>query len=335
MLLSVNSKTLISEKIPGKRLFDFGIDERKLQDVLFRSLDRLFPDDELILLMQSQYWREEPDLMAIDKEGKLYIFELKAWESNSENLLQVMRYGQIFGGSTYNDLNSMYRKRADNNQTLSQAHKIKFGVDLPESNFNNKQVFIVMTNGLDYKTREAIQYWKFCGLDVRPWVYRIYNGNSNDEMLLELSAYRVEDNPYEDFAEGYYILNTNFSNDPQDHHDMLQHKKAAAYYDPWKYNIARLKKGDVVFLYQSGVGIVAIGDADGKLLKTAHQGNPSHQDEEYYMKLNNFKLVNPPITASEIKKLNGVNYVFMRTMFGIDSENGKNLRKYILEKLSG
>jgi hypothetical protein len=30
----------------------------------FRALDRLFPDDELILLMQSSHWQEEPDLMA-------------------------------------------------------------------------------------------------------------------------------------------------------------------------------------------------------------------------------------------------------------------------------
>ncbi len=57
-----------------------GLDERALQTILFRTLDRLFLDDELILLMQSRSWQEEPDLMAIDKNGFFYIFELKAWE---------------------------------------------------------------------------------------------------------------------------------------------------------------------------------------------------------------------------------------------------------------
>jgi hypothetical protein len=33
--------------------------------------------------MQSRRWREEPDLMAIDKNGSLFIFELKAWEPES------------------------------------------------------------------------------------------------------------------------------------------------------------------------------------------------------------------------------------------------------------
>ena len=74
MLLNINTKTRYAEKRRTERLQSFGLDERVLQDILFRSLDRLFPDDELILLMQSRRWQEEPDLMAVDKWGKtLYL----------------------------------------------------------------------------------------------------------------------------------------------------------------------------------------------------------------------------------------------------------------------
>ena len=284
--------------------------------------------------MQSQRWREEPDLMAVDKSGNLFIFELKACESISENLLQVLRYGQIYGASKYAELDAWFKKRTDNEQSLIAAHTAKFGEKLSESEFNRGQVFIVMTNGLDYKTREAIQYWRSTGLDIRPWVYRVYKGNSDDELLLEISAFRVIDNPYEDLAEGYFILNTNISNDEGDHNDMLTNRKAAAYFDPWKYKIERLGRGDVVFLYQSGVGIVAVGEANGKLDKAAYHGNLEHADEEYFMGLNNFQCVDPPITASEIKKLTGVNYVFMSTMFGIDAESGKIIRRFISENRS-
>jgi hypothetical protein len=88
-----------------------------------------------------------------------------------------------------------------------------------------------MTNGLDYRTREAIRYWKSAGLDVRPWVYRVYQGGA-DEMLLEIAAYRVTDNPYEDLAEGYYILNTNFRNSVDDHNDMLNNAKGRSIFRP-------------------------------------------------------------------------------------------------------
>lgn len=333
MLLSINTKTHYAEKKRTHRLQFFGLDERRLQDILFKSLDKLFPDDELLLLMQSRYWQEEPDLMAVDRSGKLYIFELKAWESQTTNLLQVLRYGQIYGSSKYSDLDAWYKKTTSTSQTLKTSHAAKFEVDLPADKFNHSQVFIVITNGLDYRTRQAIQYWRSCGLDVRPWVYRVYPGQP-DEMLLEMIAFRVEDNPYEDLAEGYYILNTNISSSQEDHDAMLKNRKAAAYFDPWKFKIERLAKGDVIFLYQSRSGIVALGEADGKLLKLPYHGQPENPDEEYSMKLLKFQTVAPPLTAAEIKKITEVNYVFMGVMFGLDTESGKAIRKAIHDRTS-
>jgi len=330
MLLSIDRNTRLTHKKTGARLQTFGLDERDLQDILFKSLDRLFPDDELILLMQSRQGPEEPDLMAIDKNGQLFIFELKAWESHPSNLLQVLRYAQLYGPSKYADLDAWYKKATDPSQSLKVAHAAKFVTDLDEGAFNKKQVFVVMTNGLDYRTREAIQYWRSCGLDIRPWVYRLYDGTPN-EILLEMSAFRVDDNPYEDIAEGYYILNTNISNDQTDHDDMLANHKAAAYFDPWKYKIERLAKGDVVYLYQSKVGIVAVGKADGKLVKVPYQGNSAHPDEEYYMKLLDFRKVDPPMTAADVKRVTNVDYVFMQTMFGLDATGGKDIRKFMVD----
>jgi hypothetical protein len=284
--------------------------------------------------MQSQRWREEPDLMAVDKNGNLYIFELKAWESVPENLLQVLRYGQLYGAAKYQELDGLFRKRAGSANSLADHFGAKFGGSLAEDRYNQKQIFIVMTNGVDYKTREAVQYWRSCGLEIRPWVYRVYEAASNKEFLLEISPFRVDDNPYEDIAEGYFILNTNFSNHEDDHEEMLSHQKAAAYFDPWKYKIEQLGRGDVVFLYQSGVGIVAFGEADGKLAKAAYHGNPDHHDEEYFMRLRNFERLQIPISAAEIKKLCEVNYVFMGTMFGIAAESGKILRRAIVQRKS-
>lgn len=332
MLLNINTKNRYAEKCRTERLQSFGFDEQALQRILFKSLDRLFPDDELILLMQSRKWQEEPDLMAVDKEGNLFIFELKAWESQSQNLLQVLRYGQIYGGMQYPELDNWFKKATDQTQSLKVAHKARFGVELSEGDFNRKQVFVVMTNGLDYRTREAARYWRSSGLDVRPWVYRVYAGGV-DKILLEMSPFRVLDNPYEDIAEGYFILNTNVNNTQQDHDDMLSNGKAAAYFDPWKFKIERLAKGDVVFLYQSGIGIVAFGEADGKVVKKSYQGNPKCADEEYFTKLLNFQRVSPPLKAADIKAITGTNHVFMQTMFSLDADSGKKIKQHIQKSL--
>ncbi len=148
-------------------------------------------------------------------------------------------------------------------------------------------------------------------------------------MLLEISTFSSADNPYEDISEGYYILNTNFRNDEDDHKSMLKEKIAAAYFSPWKHKIENISKGDVVFLYQSGVGIVAVGKASGKLKMRNYHADPKHIDEEYYIKLNQFHVLEKPLSASEIKGVTDINHRFMSTMFGVDADNGKKLYKEV------
>ena len=230
MLLRVNRETKTAERMRGVQLSEFGLDERALQSILFGSLDRLIGDDELLMLQQSRAWQEEPDLLALDREGRLFIFEIKVWEAHSENLLQVLRYGQKFGGHRHEDLERIWR-RDHRDESLLEAHKAKFGSSLTPEAFNQRQVFVVLTNGLDFRTREAVRYWRSSGLDVRPWVYRAYRGEA-DQLLLEISPFRVADDPYEDIAQGFYIVNTNLRNDPQDDKAMLAERNVAAYYAP-------------------------------------------------------------------------------------------------------
>jgi hypothetical protein len=167
--------------------------------------------------------------------------------------------------------------------------------------------------------------------DLPPSAVSVYAGQP-EEMLLEISAFRVGGNPYEDLSGGYYILNTNIRNDEDDHKDMLANGKAAAYFDPWKFKIERLKKGDVIFLYQSGVGIVAVGEADGKLQKRSYHENSEHKDEEYFMKLRHFEPIAPPLKAAEIKRITKIDHRFMSVMFGLDADSGKKLRQYIHDR---
>lgn len=147
----------------------------------------------------------------------------------------------------------------------------------------------------------------------------------DNQILLDFETYRKTPNPYEDIDEGYYILNTNIQGGEEDEFDMLNNHKAAAYFEPWKYKIEQIKKGDRVFLYRSGVGIIAKGIGSGEIDKLPYQGQEKWTNEEYSTKLTKFKKLSTPIRASEIKKIAGVNYVFMQTMFSIDKETGEKL----------
>jgi len=237
MIFILNKSDHNIRRVQRSRLFDIGWKEENLQRLLFKNLEKVLQDEELLLLMQSRKWQEEPDLMAVDSNGDLYIFELKAWESHEYNLLQALRYGQIYGQYSYESLNDLFLKFFPESPGLLKALNNKFGTSLTADRINNKQHFIVITNGLDFKTRQAILYWSEKGIEIRSWVYRLYN-LSEDNILLEFDTFRIREDPYEDIEQGYYVLNTNYANNPECDKDMIDNKKAAAYLDPWKRNMA-------------------------------------------------------------------------------------------------
>lgn len=128
-------------------------------------------------------------------------------------------------------------------------------------------------------------------------------------------------------AAGFHMLNTNRRHSSDDHDQMLSEGEAAAFYHPWKLNIDRIQKGDVVFLYENGKGIVAYGYGTGLTEQRDHNGD---QDECHYQRLKDFEILPKPISAAEIKKTVGKNVVFLRTMSALP--DGQNLLDLIQKR---
>ena len=109
----------------------------------------------------------------------------------------------------------------------------------------------------------------------------------------------------------YFLLNTNKVNDIDDHDFMLKNQVAAAFEDGYKEKIAKFKKGDWVFLYVSGHGIIAFGQASGRLEKAPHYGR---EDKTYYQRLEGFTRLSKAIKASEIKRILNRSFPFAQTL---------------------
>jgi hypothetical protein len=146
-------------------------------------------------------------------------------------------------------------------------------------------------------------------------------GLSKQEALLALlqegiSQARTELNkPVQgDSEHSFHILNTNRGNNDNDHEMMLSEGIAAAFCNPWKENIKRIKVGDWVFLYENQRGIVAYGQGTGNVLSRDYDGVP---EDCYYQKLEGFTTLSQPLSAKEIKQVLGRNQIFLRTMSGM------------------
>lgn len=132
------------------------------------------------------------------------------------------------------------------------------------------------------------------------------------EAGIEVAALELEKE--EDLYANFHVLNTNRRHNENDQNQMLSLGIAAAFYDPWKYNIDRIKKGDVVFLYENGIGIVAYGKGSGI---TKKKDRYEDKDECHYQELTDFIVLQKPLSAAKIKEILGRNVVFLRTMAGM------------------
>jgi len=311
--------------VKQSKLEDFDWKEKDLENIIADNIEDFINSEELMTIFTERQGQEEPDIMALDKNGDLYILELKREKSKEENLLQVLRYGQLFGNSDYTALNALYKKytKGSEEQTeLIEAHQRNFNRDTPleKEKFNTRQHFLIVTNGIDAKTKRAIEYWRKTGLNIDAITYYVYQiGN---EQFIEFTNYSKDKTKLK-YENRYYIINTDITNNEKHHNDMIDNHKAAAYNDGYKEKIKKLQKGDTVFLYQSKKGIVGYGIADGNVNMVDEDGKKEY---EYNMNLNDFiNISNNPISAKEMKEIGNHVFVLLQTMLSVPEKAGEKL----------
>ena len=327
------------KKLSEVSLAKSGLHEKDLEILIANRIEELVRTDQLMVIMRERSRQEEPDILAVDEHGTLFIFELKRWEGRSENILQVLRYGQKFGRYEYERLNWYYQSYSRTRQpevTLKEAHKDFFGLSecLEKTRFNRRQQFVVVTNGLDYDTWDAIAYWKTKGLRISPLIYRLYL--LSDKLYIDFDPYGPVPDAPKDPEGGLYVVNTNRTYDRDAYKEMVSGRKGAAYYDR-KYSIQNIGAGDIVCLYHVGVGVIGIGKA-----MTEYRTKDIDSDEkaEYYIPIDFEHLVDitkenwteAAVHAWEINKRFGTSHRFRQTVFKLPSEFAEFIRAEFRKK---
>lgn len=318
-----------------------GWNEKDLENIIAKNIQELIPENQLMILAQERSFQEEADILALDEKGNLYIFELKRWQSNKENILQVLRYGQKFGQYSYLKLAELYKKYrnksgSDKEVNLKTDHyeyfKDSLEEELDENKFNQIQHFIVITDGADIETLNAIQYWKDMGINIEASPYRVYE--INGAKLFEFNKYNPKNDVMIDLDSEIYVVNSNLTWSKTNYIEMLRDEKASAYYDK-KFTVDKIKKGDKVFLFHTGAGIIAYGKAisDVQIKDTADT-----KGEEHYIKLKFDWKIDPDlepqyaVKAYEINNILSTGHRFRQTCFSINKEMADAIEKISLEK---
>ena len=326
MLYRLNSQEIESStRIEITTPAHFDIKEKDIENFLKSRTHELVSEEHLMLIGQERSWQEEADLLALDRDGVLYIFELKRWESKPENILQVLRYGQIFGRKTYEELQDLATQHGKIQGCLQEKHQEFFELKEPvtRENFNQDQVFVLITNGTDRETISAVEYWSHKGVKIACAPYRIYDIGGDPYM--QFDTYNPKDDVLPEDNPGFFIVNTNRSSDPHAWREMLGNLdtgKGAAYYGR-KYAVCRIPKRSTVYLYHTRIGVIAKGETTDIHQKADRDGN---RDEEFFVPLK-FEWALPErdwgrkaVPAWRINQKLGSGYRFRHTVFAVSND---------------
>ena len=147
-----------------------------------------------------------------------------------------------------------------------------------------------------------------------------------DDLVKKYGVQRIT----EDFSRHeikYYLFNTNT---PQNKIDMLRERKVASYYprSGTGKDVIDLQKGDMVFIYENAIGIIAYGVVSGDFQRMEHNGNP---DYEHFMKLVDCHELENPISPADMKKIAKQNLGFRGTMPSLPKVAAEAILKAIQE----
>ena len=273
--------------------------EKDLENLLAKNLGELFIENgQLMTIFQERAGQEEPDICALDKDGNLVIFELKRAKVLGDTSIQVMRYAQAWGQKSYYELEEAYKNYCKMNdvdfQELKENHKEAFGLDesLETQQFNRKQRLFIVGSCADNDLISAVEYWKSKGLEIDYMPYRVYEIKS--ELYFEFFSKPYDVHVNEGDVKGI-VFDTNLSYDKESVWDMMNNSKISAY-GSVASDVKRFNKGDYVFYYHKGYGIIAAGTVKDSKPKEKKDANGI---QEMYREVN---LITPRIRCADEMK---------------------------------
>jgi hypothetical protein len=305
-------------------------------------LETLYEGDPLLPFFQERSLQSEADIYALDRDGNLVVFELKRAGAGRGALEQLFRYVEVASSWDYFTLNRKFHeyreKRRGETVELGEAHRQAFGLVNPveEDEFNRRQRMCVVANSAEQGLVHAVSYWRDRGLDIDFLPYRVYE--INGERYFEFFSKPFDPHPNPAFAKGV-LFDTNASYDVPGEAPWVQRmitKRRVSAYGDIKGVVDYLHRGDTIFYYQKGYGIIAAARITGP---TPREFGP---DEERYWDVQFLtatpQAFTPPytaFTAPEIREVLGLNFFWAKTLKVpyLDQDQTDRLLAAVVQKL--
>lgn len=185
--------------------------ERQFENLLEQDADLLLDNEELLLIGRQISPRKDSrrcDLLALDHSANCVIIELKREKATRTVIAQALEYAASVSKLDYKKLDAIasefFRQRGEPYKSLLALHNTFFDIEpgsLRQSNFNQKQRIVIISEGADKRLLEVAEYLRSYGVDIAYISYFSYR--KSDEILVNtetLLGYPIISEDQEDYV---------------------------------------------------------------------------------------------------------------------------------------
>lgn len=247
--------------------------EKRLEDFLDQDISIASPNWMVIGRQVPTDYGKFIDLLAIDRDGKLIVLELKKNMTPREVVAQLLDYGSWVRELEDADIAAIYAKYCEqhhpewSNTSLDEAFHGRFQVkEMPEE-LNTGHELVVVASELDDSTERIVSYLaEEYGVDINAIFFRIFKDEDREYLSSVWFIDPIEEEPSpkarrkkkEEWNGEYYVSFGNY--DRQNWEDARKYSFVSGCGGSWyTKTLGMLSPGDRVWVNIPGSGYVGVG----------------------------------------------------------------------------
>jgi hypothetical protein len=148
--------------------------EARLEDVIENDISILGLDILLVLGRQVvTAYGKRIDILAIDRDGLVYVVELKKDRTPREVVAQALDYGSWVGKLSADEIEGIYTSHASNGTGFAEAFRACFEAELPET-INDGHRLVIVASELDPSTERIVEYLSEFEIPINVLFFRYF-----------------------------------------------------------------------------------------------------------------------------------------------------------------
>ena len=156
------------ERVPGAEL-----SEKQIEDMIAAQPEVLSSDWMLIGRQEKTPFGGIVDLLAVTPDGSLVLIEIKRGKTPREVVAQALDYASWVKRLGLAEISAIYSQYS-NGVDLATAFKLRFGVLLDESEWNQTHQIVIVAGELDGSTERIAEYLSEAGVPINALCFQVF-----------------------------------------------------------------------------------------------------------------------------------------------------------------